>query len=436
MDSQESISFSMDTTSDTIYDDTPRTSTTATNNNQGISHKQIMVSKMPPDKSSSRLNPNFSETPPTSTSSSASSPNTRERAISRGIIKIDETNKLAGVMNAKKSVLFDTVTVYHFKRSQGFTTIPTQGGSTLGMKRKHFLRRKLSVDLHEEVRRRSRREILLKIRLERRKREEQIRRELQDECNALKDTSSSSSSSSPTTASSNQNTSDDDNDSSYSDYSDISDSELESDGYIFLQPISVKLRRSLLKASGVARIDPKEKKECNIIRDSRTRSGCRCVGQCIPDYCECTRLGVNCHVDRASYPCGCASTGCRNPMGRTEYDPARVKGHYVATVVKGRVMLDFSIESNPSNLSSASASSSSTASLDLMISQGTNNNEGDVDDTGYQTAKSETPGNSCSSSQLSGQSQQVMITHENNQSDDCDNQASANNQASVVETCR
>ena len=32
----------------------------------------------------------------------------------------------------KKSVSFDDVTVYYFPRVQGFTCVPSQGGSTLG----------------------------------------------------------------------------------------------------------------------------------------------------------------------------------------------------------------------------------------------------------------------------------------------------------------
>lgn len=265
------------------------------------------------------------------------------------LITTNARRTLTPTLLKKKAVLFDMVTVYHFNRSQGFTSIPSQGGSTLGMKRKHFLRRRISVDLYEEVRRRSRREILLKIKFEKKKREERIRLQQQRQLNNRMKVESSSTSSSA----SNTNTSDsddnndrvegdrDDNDNidvdddeSYSDYSDISDSELESDSNIFLQPVNVKLRRSLLRASGVGRIDPGEKRECNKIRNSRERSGCRCVGQCIPEYCECSRLGVKCHVDRISFPCGCDSAGCRNPEGRTEFDTARVRSHFTEKVIQ------------------------------------------------------------------------------------------------------
>lgn len=228
----------------------------------------------------------------------------------------------------KRSVLFDTVTVYHFTRSQGFGSVPTQGGSTLGMKQKHFLRRKLSVDLFEEVRRRSRREILLKIRFDKTRRVCKTGGSTSnddDDCDPVQSRSTSCSNSS---SSSEARTSDSDEE-SISDLSDISDSELDTESYIFLQPLGVKLRRSLLRASGVNRIDPREKKECNAIRHSRERSGCNCVNQCLPATCECIRLGVNCHVDRISYPCGCQSSGCQNPLGRTEFDIIRVKDHLI-----------------------------------------------------------------------------------------------------------
>lgn len=258
-------------------------------------------------------------------------------------------DSLNGTKSTKKSVLFDTVTVYHFTRSQGFNSIPSQGGSTLGMKRRHFLRRKLSVDLFEEVRRRSRREILLKIRYDK-TRPKRSHDSNEPHYSSVSSTASSSSSSvtsstSSTTSSSssslsstsNANTSSDSDDETFSDFSDISDSELENDSYIFVQPIGVKLRRSLLRESGVQRIDPSEKWECKTIRDSRDRSGCSCANQCIPGLCECIMLGVNCHVDRTSYPCGCISEGCQNPLGRTEFDVKKVKGHLTDTLYKAGI---------------------------------------------------------------------------------------------------
>lgn len=290
--------------------------------------------------------------------------------------------------STEKKVIFDKVTVYHFNRSQGFTSIPTEGGSTLGMKRRHFLRRRLSVDLYEEVRRRSRRQILLKILSEKRKKEEQ------QKLDSSRLGPGSSSSSQANTPDSDDNVGDQSNngtqinagqvdrksdskvidvesicepnneedEETFSDFSDISDSELESDSNIFLQPLGVKLRRSLLRASGVGRIDPVEKRDCNKIRDSRERSGCKCFGQCIPQYCECSRLGVRCHVDRASFPCGCNSTGCKNPEGRTEFDSSRVRKHFEEKLMESHNQLS-SNEEEESIATTPPGSSSSEESF-------------------------------------------------------------------------
>lgn len=229
----------------------------------------------------------------------------------------------------KRKVSFDTVTVYHFNRSQGFNSVPTQGGSTLGMKRYHFLCRKLKVDIYEEVKRRSRREILLKLK------PRKTRRKIEDSDGSPSSPNSSISSSSSSSLDA-RTSLDSDQDSISVSSDDNSDSELgKNDNQIFLQPMGVTLRRSLLRASGVIRIDPKEKKECKRIRDSRQRSGCNCVNQCIPGLCECSLLGINCHVDRVSYPCGCQSEGCKNPQGRTEFDIGIVKTHSLALLKEG-----------------------------------------------------------------------------------------------------
>lgn len=232
-----------------------------------------------------------------------------------------------------RSVIFDSVTVYHFTRSQGFSSVPsyTKGGSTLGMLQNHFLERKLSVDMFEEVKRRSRREILLKIRLHKTGRR---RRPKVEDSDGTPSSSNSNSSSSTSSSSTDLRASDSSDEDSISDCSDISDSEIENDNLIFLQPMEVKVRRSLLRASGVNRIDPKEKKDCKRIRDSRERAGCKCVNQCIPNLCECSLLGINCHVDRVSFPCGCHPDGCKNPQGRTEFDNRIVKTHVLDTLLK------------------------------------------------------------------------------------------------------
>ena len=40
---------------------------------------------------------------------------------------------------------FENVTVYYFSRRQGFTSVPSQGGSTLGMSNRHSCVRQFSL---------------------------------------------------------------------------------------------------------------------------------------------------------------------------------------------------------------------------------------------------------------------------------------------------
>ena len=39
-------------------------------------------------------------------------------------------------------------------------------------------------------------------------------------------------------------------------------------------------------------------------------------------------------VDRERFPCGCARECCRNPCGRTEFNPIRVKTHFIHTLLR------------------------------------------------------------------------------------------------------
>lgn len=50
-------------------------------------------------------------------------------------------------MKSKGRVSFGDVTIYHFPRKQGFVSVPSNGGSTLGMARRHLWIEKLRVDL-------------------------------------------------------------------------------------------------------------------------------------------------------------------------------------------------------------------------------------------------------------------------------------------------
>lgn len=211
----------------------------------------------------------------------------------------------------RKSVGFNDVTVYYFQRMQGFTCVPSQGGSTLGMGPVHTEKKTFSLKQHSDERRR----------------EHFPRME------------PSSSSSSPTdetltsfedcgSASANGKFDDDDEDQ-------LEGGEDEDvDTLNYLQPVPTRQRRALLRASGVRKIDALEKDECRDIRASREFCGCACRGRCLPQECSCSQAGIPCQVDRMSFPCGCTREGCANESGRTEFNPLRVRAHFLHTLMR------------------------------------------------------------------------------------------------------
>lgn len=82
---------------------------------------------------------------------------------------------------------------------------------------------------------------------------------------------------------------------------DVSDEDLDVDGVevddcFFLQPLPTKRRRALLRASGIARIDAREKAELRSIRLSREECGCDCRLYCDPRHCGCSQAGIKCQV--------------------------------------------------------------------------------------------------------------------------------------------
>ncbi|KAJ8670542.1 hypothetical protein QAD02_001801 [Eretmocerus hayati] len=304
----------------------------------------------------------------------------------------------------RRNIQFDAVTVYYFPRAQGFTCVPSQGGSTLGMSATHTHAERFSLSEHAAEQRRLHRARLAQLRSERAE-------------NALKAAMAASSASqqlqlgaSPTpTAQSQQHQDDgetetpavtsaeevtatagaddgsieasaeveegqldvsaalqsmscavgevgigegssseepsDDTDDDDEDPSDEGD-ELDIDSYYFLQPVPTWQRRALLRAAGVRRIDTLEKDECRNIRASREHCGCSCKGYCDPESCPCSRANVKCQVDRAGFPCGCSRDGCANISGRIEFNPVRVRTHFIHTLMR------LELEKKPMHLTS------------------------------------------------------------------------------------
>lgn len=203
----------------------------------------------------------------------------------------------------KRGITFDSVTVFYFPRAQGFTCVPSQGGSTLGMATQHSFSKKFSLAEHAVEQRRIHRQLLQQLRSER------------------------SMTRSTTETSSEESDSEDDP-------SDASESEIDLDNYYFLQPVPTRQRRALLRAAGVRKIEAVEKDECRDIRTSREFCGCGCKGYCDPDTCSCSQAGIKCQVDRLNFPCGCSRDNCGNSSGRIEFNPVRVRTHFIHTLMR------------------------------------------------------------------------------------------------------
>ncbi|XP_056157537.1 cysteine/serine-rich nuclear protein 3-like [Lampris incognitus] len=217
-----------------------------------------------------------------------------------------------------RSVHFESVTVYYFRRRQGFTSVPTQGGSTLGMSPRHSWVKHFTLREFAMEQARSHRNML--------------RDHLKEEkLNAikLKLTKNGTMSSVEADALTLDDISEDD--------LDLDNTEV--DDYFFLQPLTTRRRRALLRSSGVRRIDVEEKHELRALRVSREECGCHCRGTCDPETCACSLAGIKCQVngavvDRMSFPCGCTKDGCSNTTGRLEFNPVRVRTHFLHTIMK------------------------------------------------------------------------------------------------------
>ncbi|XP_064419292.1 cysteine/serine-rich nuclear protein 3 [Latimeria chalumnae] len=212
-----------------------------------------------------------------------------------------------------KNVRFDYVTVYYFTRRQGFTSVPSQGGSSLGMSNRHNCVCQYTLGEFAVEQERLHREML----------KEHLKEE---KLNSLKQKMTKNGTMESEEA--NCLTVDDISD------DDIDLDNTEVDEYFFLQPLPTKKRRALLRASGVKKIDVEEKHELRAIRLSREDCGCDCRIFCDPETCSCSLSGIKCQVDRMSFPCGCTKEGCSNTAGRIEFNPIRVRTHFLHTIMK------------------------------------------------------------------------------------------------------
>lgn len=101
-----------------------------------------------------------------------------------------------------------------------------------------------------------------------------------------------------------------------------------------LYPLDRNIRQAILRSADI-HISPdfEEDEDCKEIRVSRSKCGCSCNnGLCVADSCECSLAGIKCQVDREGFPCGCTIETCTNPEGRVEYNPLRIRSHYLTTI--------------------------------------------------------------------------------------------------------
>ncbi|CAH2224553.1 cysteine serine-rich nuclear 2 [Pelobates cultripes] len=249
-----------------------------------------------------------------SNSDSAESCDSINAPTSTGFIPYETTSILKRQKQLRqKNVRFDQVTVYYFSRRQGFTSVPSQGGSSLGMAQHHNSVRKYTLCEFAQEQEVTHREIL--------------REHLKEEklhTRKMKLTKNGTVESEEAEGLTLEDVSDED----------IDVDNVEVDDYFFLQPLPTKRRRALLRAAGVHRIDAEEKQELRAIRLSREECGCDCRLYCDPEACPCSQAGIKCQVDRMSFPCGCSRDGCSNIAGRIEFNPIRVRTHYLHTIMK------------------------------------------------------------------------------------------------------
>uniref|UniRef100_A0AC34F8J1 Cysteine/serine-rich nuclear protein N-terminal domain-containing protein n=1 Tax=Panagrolaimus sp. ES5 TaxID=591445 RepID=A0AC34F8J1_9BILA len=251
----------------------------------------------------------------------------------------------------KKSVKFGGVAVYYFGRNQSYSAVPSTEGVSLGMEDKHHSSKTYSFYEFARATTRQNERKWAEIRqlLEEQKKprrsprkkasiksimshtvENEITKTVQETLASLLD----------------QVVENEKNHSTESDLSDpeveaiiAAESDSEDDDEVFPipeaeipQPLEKHVRHAILEQSNIP-LDFSDDSDCQEIRKSRTKCGCSCLnGLCVPETCECSLNGIKCQVDLQGFPCVCAKETCSNLEGRVEFNPLRVRSHYLTTL--------------------------------------------------------------------------------------------------------
>ncbi|KAG7262257.1 hypothetical protein CRUP_000078 [Coryphaenoides rupestris] len=223
------------------------------------------------------------------------------------------------------NVTFDQVTVFSFARCQGFTSVPSRGGCSLGMVQRHcHLRTYTLAEFAAEQRLLRREKVLDRLRQEKL---EALRLKLTK--NGTQDCEAAAR---LTVDDLPEEEEGEEQKAVEADPSGANPDEGSSSS--FLHPYASKQRHALLKAAGVKKIDKEEKRQLHELRLSREKCGCDCQGFCEPETCGCSLAGIKCQMDHSSFPCGCTKDGCGNMEGRIEFNSTRVQTHYIHTIMK------------------------------------------------------------------------------------------------------
>lgn len=281
----------------------------STDDDLDIAHKRTKIEDQPAEESS----PASSSSSSTSGADVTESSSPKESSVAKSLddFKVFEYNDTLEPKSALKtasrsdkpqrSIKFSVVREFKFARAPSFVTMPTSGGYSLGMEKRHASGREVTLDRYRIERERSKR---------RRYRRWCQNRQTLDVENDISDSDS-----------------DTENDESLTNMS--------QQAHSCPLPVPPERRKLLLTRNS----DQTEKEieadysanEVNI-RSSRENCGCSCKGICYPESCECHLNGIGCQVDRLYFPCGCLPARCYNQNGRTSFSVDRVRAHLALTL--------------------------------------------------------------------------------------------------------
>uniref|UniRef100_A0A1I7ZLI5 CSRNP_N domain-containing protein n=1 Tax=Steinernema glaseri TaxID=37863 RepID=A0A1I7ZLI5_9BILA len=273
---------------------------------------------------------------------SKSNKSSRKRMMPRDVERASK--RLKGL---KKKVQFSGVKVYYFERSQGFSVVPSVGGSSLGMDDSHHFDRDFTIAEHrrysqqESEQKSIERHLALRTEVKRRRR---LRSALSSFSSpGCSTTFSNGATQNDATHLEFEDDSDEDEDIKYVEYSmcddddDVDDEEVVMpEEECYFQAMGTGARKLLLKSVGVP-VDESDREENDEIRASRAVCGCSCPdGKCVPETCQCAIDNIKCQFDRPGFPCACTTESCENPEGRVEFNEDRVRTHFLQTMMRLR----------------------------------------------------------------------------------------------------